>query len=131
MKIRIISLLVLVALCIVPPVMTQTTGEKELTFQWEQPLPPEDLAGWYLYYGTAPGVYNRTAVFNYSGAPSAVYTQDFTLTSPTGQTVTYYFVLTAFDSSGNESGFSNEVMAKVDFLAPGVPVNLRVTIKVQ
>jgi hypothetical protein len=127
---KILSVLLIAIVLSVTPAFCQT-GTKEITFQWEQPLPVDDLAGWNLYYGTASGVYERIAIFNYGGTPSATYTQEFILTSPTGQVLTYYFVLTAFDGAGNESDFSNEVLARVDFLAPGVPVNFRATIKVQ
>ena len=127
---KILFALLISIVLLVTPAFSQT-GTKELTFQWEQPLPVDDLAGWNLYYGNASGVYDRLATFTYSGTPSATYTQEFILTSPTGQVLTYYFVLTAFDGAGNESDFSNEVLVRVDFLAPGVPVNFRVTIKVQ
>jgi len=127
---KILSVFLLAIVLSITPAFCQT-GTKELTFQWEQPLPVDDLAGWNLYYGTASGVYDKIGIFNYAGTPTATYTQQFILTSPTGQMITYYFVLTAFDGAGNESDFSNEVLARVDFLAPGVPVNFRVTIKVQ
>jgi len=127
-------ILTILTLLLFPPLAICQIAPKTLTFQWEQPLPVDDLAGWNLYYGTTPGVYDRLAIFNYhipDPGTTNTYTQEFVLTSPTGQVISYYFVLTAFDASGNESDFSNEVIARVDFLAPGVPMNFRVTIKVQ
>ena len=105
------------------------SGTKTLTFYWEQPSTP-DLKGWTLYWGTSSRNYTDSTSFDWDGNPEATYTKDFVLTSPDGQTRTYFFALTARDSFGNESGFSNEVNATVDFEAPGVPLNLRVTIKV-
>ena len=58
-----------------------------------------DLAGYKIYYGSSPrrythlaGVADRPAFF-VSGLPAG----------------TYFFAVTAYDFSGNESGFSNEV----------------------
>lgn len=64
----------------------------------------------------------------YGGTAQTEYTGTKTLTSPDGQTKTYYFTLTAFDTSGNESAKSNEVSAVIDFEAPGVPLQLKVTV---
>lgn len=57
-----------------------------------------DLAGYKLYYGWSSGEYQYTSVV------TANYIE---LT--TDKYKTYYFAVTAFDSSGNESGYSNEV----------------------
>jgi len=72
-----------------------------------------DLAGYRVYYGTAPGSY---------GAPIAL--GKVTAHQLTGllSGTTYYVALTAFDTSGNESGFSAEVSASTgDQTAPGPP----------
>ena len=44
---------------------------------------------------------------------------------------TYYFAATAYDTEGNESGYSNEVSATLDTTAPGSPQGLRITIVVK
>lgn len=65
-----------------------------------------DLAGFRVYRSTTSGVY---------GAPLAQINCDFTnqITTYTDTTgfvgTTYFFVVTAFDTNGNESPFSNEV----------------------
>lgn len=126
-----IAVLLLIFVAIPGLAQAQT---KTLTFQWEQPLPLTDVAGWVLYYGTAPGQYQGYVDFVYQSpdpGTTNTFTRDTVITPPAGSETTYYFVLTAHDLSGNESDFSNEVMARIDFLAPGVPLNLRVTIKVQ
>jgi hypothetical protein len=59
-----------------------------------------DLAGFKIYYGTAPGRYDHSIdVGNVA---------TYTLTGLTpGQT--YYIAATAYDTSKMESGYSNEV----------------------
>jgi predicted phage tail protein len=62
-----------------------------------------DLAGYKVYYGTASRSYG----------PSTN-TGNVTSYTVTGlSTGTYYFAVTAYDSSGNESGFSNEVLKTI------------------
>jgi hypothetical protein len=75
------------------------------TLTWDAPTthvdgtPLTDLAGYKLYYGTSSGNYNvaidagKVTTFKVDGL------------SP----ITYYFAVTAYDSSGNESNYSNEV----------------------
>jgi hypothetical protein len=59
-----------------------------------------DLAGYYIYYGTASGVYGQS-----------IKVGNVTTYSLTGlvQGQTYYIAATAYDTSNNQSGFSNEV----------------------
>lgn len=66
-----------------------------------------DLAGYKVYVGTASGLYN------YPGSPFAVgVTSSYTITGlPSGQT--YYFAISAYDSSGSESGLSSEVSKSI------------------
>ena len=42
-----------------------------------------------------------------------------------------YFVATAYDATGNESGYSNEASIYVDNVAPGAPQGLQITIIIQ
>jgi fibronectin type 3 domain-containing protein len=73
-----------------------------------------DLAGYKVYYGTAAGTY---------GVPvdvGNVITYTMTITPTTG--ATYYFALTAYDTSGNESAKSSEVSVFLkDGTAPAKP----------
>lgn len=69
--------------------------------------PLTDLAGFIVYYGlTQGGPYTTEEQINDPAAVGLI-TQDI---SPDGM---YYFVVTAFDSSGNESAFSNEVSKEI------------------
>ena len=75
-------------------------GAGTIKLAWDAPTtnsdgsPLTDLAGYYVYYGTASGVY---------GSPvDAKNVTTYTLTGLTpGQT--YYITVTAYDTSGNES----------------------------
>ncbi len=60
-----------------------------------------DLAGYRIYSGTSPGSYTRPMI-NVGNVNA------YTVTNLTA-TTTYYFVVTAYDSAGNESLRSNEV----------------------
>jgi len=74
----------------------------DVTLAWDANT-EADLAGYKIYYGTAPGVY---------GAPMTIGLQTtYTLTNLSPGT--YYFAVTAFNTSGLESGFSNEVSTTV------------------
>jgi hypothetical protein len=66
-----------------------------------------NLAGYKIYVGTASGLYN------YAGSPFVVgVTSSYTISGlPSGQT--YYFAISAFDQSGNESGLSSEVTKSI------------------
>lgn len=74
----------------------------DVTISWDANT-ESDLAGYKVYYGTVTGTY---------GSPTILGKQTtYTLTGlPTG---TYYIAITAFNTSGLESGFSNEVSAAV------------------
>ncbi|GKS58873.1 hypothetical protein YTPLAS18_24000 [Nitrospira sp.] len=65
-----------------------------------------DLAGYKVYRATASGAY---------GAPIAVIQGNITSYTATGLQAgtTYFFVVTAYDNTGNESGWSNEVSKSI------------------
>jgi hypothetical protein len=106
-------------------------GGKQLTFAWEQVLPtPNDLREWRVYSaGKSGGPYTLMATVLYQ-SPQTTYTSAQQMTSPDGQRIQYFFVLTAVDTSGNQSGYSNEVNTWIDFEGPGNPVNVTVTVTV-
>jgi hypothetical protein len=73
---------------------------------WDAPTtnsdesPLTDLAGYIIYYGTASGTYDHSIDVKNVTA--------YTLTGLT-QGQTYYIASKAYDTSNNQSGFSNEV----------------------
>jgi hypothetical protein len=70
-----------------------------ISLAWDADTEP-DLEGYRLYYGTGPGVYDHSVDVHH--------VTNYTLTGLT-QGQTYYIVATAYDTSHNESGYSNEV----------------------
>jgi hypothetical protein len=81
-----------------PPPPASSPANRTATVSWAANS-EKDLAGYKLYVGTSSGVYNRTIdvgkVTSYSIALA--------------KGSTYFFALTAYDNSGNESGRSAEI----------------------
>lgn len=79
--------------------------------RWEPPTanvdgtPLADLAGYHIYHGTTSGRYGTQIVVD-----DAELTE-YQLTLRSGS---YYIAMTALDSDGNESSYSNEVLRTVD-----------------
>lgn len=74
-------------------------AQVQITLAWN-PSPTPDVTGYSVYYGPATGTYNqvvRVGNTNTATIPDLIVGQ------------TYYFVATAVDSSGLESGYSNEI----------------------
>jgi hypothetical protein len=75
------------------------------TLSWAPPTtrtdgtPLTDLAGYRIHYGTSPGVYSTKITIDNSGITTYVIEN----LAP----ATYYFVTTAFDTTGGESDYSN------------------------
>ena len=81
-----------------------------------------DLSGYKIYYGTASGVYGDPIdVGNVTGHVMEITPQ---------HGATYYFALTAYDTSGNESGYSSEATCFIpDGVKPEKPTGLRAIIQ--
>ncbi len=105
MKIRlsISYLLVFIFLCL--PVVSWAAS---VTLRWQANSEP-DIAGYNLYYGTASRSYGPPM----PTGNTTSYTVDNLVE---GQT--YYFALTALDTSGNESGYSSEITANATSSEP-------------
>ena len=88
-----------IVVCIIIGVIASNALAAQATLAWD-PNTESDLAGYRVHYGTASGSYTvHTDVHNITS---------YTVTGLTaGQT--YYFAATAYDASGNESGYSNPV----------------------
>ena len=95
-----------IVVCIIIGVIASNALAAQATLAWD-PNTESDLAGYKIHYGTASGSYTvHTDVHNVT---------TYTVTGLTaGQT--YYFAATAYDTSGNESGYSNPV----SYAVPGV-----------
>ena len=80
-----------------------------VTLTWD-PNIESDMAGYKVYHGTASG--------SYTMALNAGNVTQYTVNNLTdGQT--YYFAVTAYDTSGNESGYSNEVSTLIGITGGG------------
>jgi hypothetical protein len=93
-------------LCITMLMHAATALAGTATLGWDPPTtnidstPLTDLSGFKIYYGIAPGNYTTTLdvgnVTTYQ-------------VSNLSDAATYYFIVTAYDTSGNESSYSNEI----------------------
>lgn len=77
------------------------------------PNSEEDLAGYKVYYGNASGSYTTNVdvgnicIYDIKDVP---------------EKTTYYIAVTAYDTSGNESGYSQEAFINTpDITPPGIP----------
>jgi Fibronectin type III domain len=88
-----------IGVCIIIGLIASNAMAAQVTLAWD-PNTESDLAGYRIHYGTASGSYSvHTDVHNVTS---------YTVTGLTaGQT--YCFAASAYDTSGNESGYSNEV----------------------
>ena len=89
-----------------------------VTFQWDANT-EADLAGYNIYQSDASGVYDVSKLIGTVQAPTVQFTKNI-------EDGTWYWVATAFDISGNESGYSNEVTDTFDTEAPLPPQNLTI-----
>jgi len=87
---------------------TQLASAVGVSISWNDNA-ESDLAGYKVYYGTAPHTYRNT--LDVGPFTSAVIDG---LSSGT----TYYFAVTAYDTSGNESADSQEIQATIPAPAP-------------
>ncbi|HEY5593629.1 MAG TPA: fibronectin type III domain-containing protein, partial [Nitrospiria bacterium] len=81
----------------------------DAVLSWDPNSEP-DLAGYKVYYGTAPGSY---------GTPIDVGNQTAYTVMGLGYG-TYYFAVKAYDATGNQSGYSNEVTKIISDTIPPV-----------
>ncbi|MBN1422274.1 MAG: alkaline phosphatase [Planctomycetes bacterium] len=102
----------------VPTELAATAGDGQVSLEWADG--GVDVAGYNVYRSTTPG-----GDYTQIGEPvtANAYTD-----SPVTSGTTYYYVVTAFDSHGNESGYSAEVSATpYDTVPPAAPTGLEAT----
>ena len=84
----------------------------DVSLAWDASVSP-NITGYKVYVGTSSGNY---------GTPITIGNQ--TTYTVTGLTPgTYYFAVTAFDTNGDESGFSNEVSQTIGGSGSGCDIN--------
>lgn len=121
---------IIALLCIALGAQHAAAGERQLQFTWQQEI-SDDFDGWYLHYGTASGVYDQQLWVPYDGTVNEEYTATKQIVAPDGEETEFFFALTAVDKDGNESGYSNEVSAVLDFKPPAAAHSLTVTVVAQ
>ena len=84
-----------------------TLAVNTVTLAWDS-VAVSNLAGYRVYYGTAPGTYIQA-----SGAGIAVGTVTTFVVTGLNRGVRYYFAVTDFNTSNVESPFSNEVFVDI------------------
>ena len=100
-----------------PTGLTATAGNSTVSLDWNNNS-EGDLRGYNVYRSITPG--GGYIKLNSSFLTSSSYTDN----DASGDR-TYYYIVTALDLSGNESGYSNEVSATpADTIPPAVPTNL-------
>ena len=93
-----------------------------VTLSWDAPTtnedgsPLTDLAGYKLYCG--PSVNNYLPIKDVGGV------LEYPVSNDLADGV-HHCVVTAYDTSGNESNYSDEVVFPLDRVGPGAPTNLR------
>lgn len=113
MKTKAVMLLAVMSLLPVVVHVSLAGGPKGL--EWDANV-ESDLAGYYLHEST---VSNGQVLTTYMVSVPAPLTS---FTFPAGHAEgRFYWKLTAYDLSGNQSGFSNEVTAVFDWTAPAPP----------
>lgn len=90
----------------------QVPATREIVATWGANT-EADLGGYKLHYGTGSGSYSQHLDVG----------KVLTKTVTVGEG-TWYFVLSAYDTAGNESGYGPEASILVDATAPGVPGGL-------
>lgn len=105
--------------------------ERTLTFEWDQVI-SDDFAKWTLYKSNSSGgPYEFVTDIPYSPDMTEPYTTSEVLVVADGATTTMYFVLTASDSLGNTSEYSNEAVHTFDFEPPAEPIQFRINVVTQ
>ncbi len=94
-----------IILIVAPPVILDAAS---VTISW-LPNGEQDLAGYKIYYGTQSGIYSN--IIDVGNVTSYEI-------SNLADGTTYYFAVTAYDISGNESSYSEEVSCLVRDLQP-------------
>jgi hypothetical protein len=102
---------VLAAALIIAALTASAQGQTSVTLGWD-PSPDSAIAGYRLYDGAASGTY--TNVVAVGRATSATI-------SNLVNGVTYFFAVTAYDTSGQESDFSDEISYTVPWPTDSLP----------
>lgn len=110
------KILAILAIVILVFSVGMAQAASNITFEWDANS-ESDLAGYRLYQSQTSGNYISVPVMTIPAGTETAVLSDI----PDG---TYFWVLTAYDVAGNESGYSNEVTASLDSVPPVPPEGL-------
>ena len=120
-----------------PYELTASLNGDDITFNWKQ-ISIEWVKKWRLYYTETSGKdYQELAVIEYIGQEGPQYTTTKTMSVPSGEMKTFYFVMVAFDDAVDPTGNiafsenSNEVSVAIDKRVPAPVYNLRIKVKAE
>jgi len=85
-----------------------STAQAVAELQWDA-VTASDLAGYRVYFGTAPRNYAQRRGQGLEAGRTPSYT-----VSNLQRGATYYFAVTSYDFAGNESDYSAEVWKRID-----------------
>ena len=113
------GLVLVMSACLITGAYGDTLGlgisdDATVGFVWN-PNSERDLAGYKLYVGTLPGIYS-----GYVDVGPATSARVMDLVRGT----TYYFALTAYDTGGQESGFTPELTKQISLLTTNLPFTI-------
>ena len=118
--------LIVIIICILA-MASMAWADSNVTLQWTANT-ENDLAGYRIYRGAqAGGPYTQVGNDIACGPNDATCCEFIDMNIPDG---TYCWVATAFDTSGNESEYSNEVIDTLDSVAPAPPQEMNVFKKI-
>jgi hypothetical protein len=109
--------------CIFLAVPGQAADNNAARFSW-RPNTESNLAGYRIHYGTTSGgPYSNVVNI---GKPDIINGRVHGLVSNLKPDITYYFVVTAYNTSGLESPYSHEVACTAYISIPTPPNGLRI-----
>ena len=88
----------------------------DVSFQWDA-NPETDISGYNIYRSNVSGAYDSTKLVGTVNSPVVKFTDVGV------EDGVWYWVITAFDTAGNEGGYSAELTATLDTVAPDPPKN--------
>ncbi len=133
-----LKLLIILIIIFAPEIVfAQQVVELTQEFSWSVKEAEDDVKGYQLYMSDKEDMSDAVAVgdfikFNPLNNPENLETIKGSATweIPTGETVTRHFAVRAIDTSDNESGNSNVILAGGDSESPDAPQDFKTTIEV-
>ena len=118
---RILFVLVFILMLVYPVVLS---ADSSITLIWDGNNHEADLAGYRVYQSSVAGVYDST---NFVAEVLKEFHTATLKDIPDGK---YYWVITAYDTCGNESTHSNEVTYTIDTSPPVAPTGAKILINI-